>query len=47
MKVLVNFQIIPMGTEVPVSGYVAECERVLADAGLEAGARAPGQRHEH
>jgi uncharacterized protein (TIGR00106 family) len=35
MKVLANFQIIPMGTEVSVSSYVAECERVLADSGLQ------------
>jgi uncharacterized protein (TIGR00106 family) len=34
MKVLVNFQVIPMGTDVSVSAYVAECERVLADSGL-------------
>jgi len=35
MKVLVNFQVIPMGTDASVSAYVAECERVLSDAGLE------------
>ena len=35
MKVLVDFTIVPVGTGVSVSAYVAECERVLADAGLE------------
>lgn len=34
MKVLANFQIIPMGTGVSVSAYVAACERILADSGL-------------
>ncbi len=34
MKVLVNFQLIPLGVGVSVSAYVAECERVLAEAGL-------------
>ena len=34
MKVLANLQLIPIGTGVSVSEYIAECERVLADAGL-------------
>jgi len=34
MKALVNLQLVPIGTEVSVSKYIAACERVLADAGL-------------
>jgi len=34
MKALVNLQIIPVGTEVSVSPYIAECERVLEKSGL-------------
>lgn len=34
MKVLANFQIIPLGVGVSVSAYVAECGRVLAASGL-------------
>lgn len=32
MKVLINFQIIPIGVGVSLSKYVAECERILSDA---------------
>ncbi|HKJ77091.1 MAG TPA: MTH1187 family thiamine-binding protein [Gammaproteobacteria bacterium] len=35
MKVLANLQLIPMGTGISVSEYIAECERILADAGLQ------------
>lgn len=34
MKVLVNLQVVPIGTGVSVSRYVAACEQVLAQAGL-------------
>lgn len=34
MKALVNLQLVPIGTEVSVSKYIAACERVLADSGL-------------
>lgn len=34
MKALVNLQVVPVGTGVSVSRYVAACERVLAEAGL-------------
>jgi uncharacterized protein (TIGR00106 family) len=34
MKVLVNLQLVPIGTGVSVSKYIAACERVLAEAGL-------------
>jgi len=34
MKALVNLQVVPIGTDVSVSRYVAACGQVLADAGL-------------
>ncbi len=34
MKALVNLQLIPIGTGVSVSHYIAACEQVLRDAGL-------------
>ncbi len=34
MKALVNLQVVPMGTGVSVSKYIAACEQVLAEAGL-------------
>jgi uncharacterized protein (TIGR00106 family) len=34
MKVLVNLQVVPIGTEVSVSRYIAACGQVLDDAGL-------------
>jgi uncharacterized protein (TIGR00106 family) len=34
MKALVNLQVVPIGTEVSVSKYIAACEQVLAEAGL-------------
>ena len=34
MKVIVDFCLIPIGSGVSASPYVAECERVLARAGL-------------
>lgn len=35
MHVIADFCIVPLGVGVSVSKYVAACERVLADAGLE------------
>jgi uncharacterized protein (TIGR00106 family) len=35
MKVIVNFTIIPVGTGVSLSAYVAACEKILADAKLK------------
>lgn len=35
MKVLADIQIVPLGVGVSLGAYVAECERVLRDAGLE------------
>lgn len=34
MKALVNLQVVPMGTGVSVSKYIAACEQVLAESGL-------------
>lgn len=34
MKVLVNLQVVPIGTGVSVSQYIAACEEVLAKADL-------------
>jgi uncharacterized protein (TIGR00106 family) len=35
MKVIVDLCVVPMGVGVSVSSYVAACERVLEEAGLE------------
>ncbi len=35
MKVIVDLCVVPMGVGVSVSTYVAQCERVLREAGLE------------
>ncbi len=35
MKVIVDLCVVPMGVGVSVSTYVAACERVLKEAGLE------------
>jgi uncharacterized protein (TIGR00106 family) len=35
MKVLVDLCLIPLGVGVSVSSYVAACERILGEAGLE------------
>ncbi|MDP5210049.1 MULTISPECIES: MTH1187 family thiamine-binding protein [unclassified Microbulbifer] len=34
MKVIADLCVIPLGVGLSVSAYVAECERVLAEAGL-------------
>lgn len=34
MKALVNLQVVPIGTGVSVSKYIAACEQVLAETGL-------------
>lgn len=34
MKALVNLQLIPVGTEVSVSRYIAACERAIEESGL-------------
>jgi uncharacterized protein (TIGR00106 family) len=35
MKVIVDLCVIPLGVGVSVSPYVAACERIIAEAGLE------------
>jgi uncharacterized protein (TIGR00106 family) len=35
MRVLVDLSVVPLGVGVSLSSYVAACERVLRDAGLE------------
>lgn len=35
MRVIVDFCIIPLGDQVSLSPYIAECQRILADAHLE------------
>ncbi|WP_373078011.1 MTH1187 family thiamine-binding protein [Zhongshania sp.] len=34
MKVIVDFCIIPLGTELSLTPYIAECQKIIADAGL-------------
>jgi uncharacterized protein (TIGR00106 family) len=34
MHVIVDFTIVPIGVGVSLSGYVAACERILAESGL-------------
>lgn len=34
MKVILDLCVVPIGVGVSVSGYIAACERVLAEAGL-------------
>jgi len=35
MKVIIDLCVVPLGVGVSVSKYVAECQKVLAQAGLE------------
>ena len=42
MKVIVDLCVVPLGVGVSVSSYVAECERVLKQAGLETQLHANG-----
>lgn len=35
MKVIVDFCLIPLGASLSLSPYIAECQRILADAGLK------------
>ena len=35
MKVIVDFCLVPIGVGVSVSKYVAECEKILSEAGLK------------
>ncbi len=42
MNVLVDFAVIPLGVGLSLSKYVAECERVLKEAGLKTSLHASG-----
>ncbi len=35
MKVIVDFCLIPLGVDLSLSPYIAECQRILNDAGLK------------
>jgi uncharacterized protein (TIGR00106 family) len=35
MKVIVDFCLIPLGTSLSLSPYIAECQRILSDLGLK------------
>jgi uncharacterized protein (TIGR00106 family) len=35
MKVIVDFCLIPLGVELSLSPYIAECQRILQEAGLK------------
>lgn len=42
MKVMIDLCVVPMGVGVSVSEYVAECQKVFAEAGLECAMHAYG-----
>lgn len=42
MKVIVDFSLVPIGVGVSLSRYVAECERILSEAGLKTHLHANG-----
>src|ERR1035441_4443801 len=42
MKVLVDLSVVPLGVGLSLSRYVAECERVLKEAGLKTALHANG-----
>ena len=42
MKVLVDLCVVPLGTGVSVSKYVAVCEKIISDAGLKSCLHANG-----
>ncbi|APR04936.1 MTH1187 family thiamine-binding protein [Thauera chlorobenzoica] len=42
MKVIVDLCVVPLGVGLSVSGYVAACERVIAEAGLKSQLHAYG-----
>jgi uncharacterized protein (TIGR00106 family) len=42
MKVIVDFCLVPIGAGVSVSKYIAECEKILSDAGLKTNLHAYG-----
>jgi uncharacterized protein (TIGR00106 family) len=42
MKVIVDFCLVPIGVGVSVSKYIAECEKILSEAGLKSQLHAYG-----
>ncbi len=42
MKVIVDFCLVPIGVGVSVSSYIAECEKILNEAGLKTQLHANG-----
>lgn len=42
MKVIVDLCVVPLGVGVSVSSYVAQCQRILEDAGLKTNLHAYG-----
>jgi uncharacterized protein (TIGR00106 family) len=42
MKVIVDFCLVPIGAGVSVSKYIAECEKILSDAGIKTNLHAYG-----
>jgi len=42
MKVIIDFCLIPIGVGVSVSKYIAECEKILSEAGLKTQLHANG-----
>jgi uncharacterized protein (TIGR00106 family) len=42
MKVIVDFCLVPIGVGVSVSKYIAECEKILSEAGLKTQLHANG-----
>jgi uncharacterized protein YqgV (UPF0045/DUF77 family) len=35
MKVIVDFFLIPLGTDISLSPYIAQCQRILQQSGLK------------
>jgi uncharacterized protein (TIGR00106 family) len=42
VNVIVNLTVVPVGTGVSLSSYIAECERILSTAGLKTALHANG-----
>lgn len=42
MKVILNFTVVPIGTGLSLSRYVAECEKIIKEAGLQSNLHANG-----
>ncbi len=42
MKVIADFSVVPLGVGLSLSGYIAQCEKVLKEAGLKTQVHAYG-----